>query len=259
MLDKDELDLLLVAAEHGDNIYVSTHDPDFNRSIANLNVKESMDMAHYLYAECGLGSRNRDLANHFKYQIPSCYVDSKATESVERRDHVSYDYLVALGCRRCKSAVDFRSPHLFFDRAAGNAMRREVKCTGCGDAIAPVFSSDSTDGCVESCSRSATFGRGTEGEKAYVYGFRQGCEFDQSGKKWWNDFLRRGGMASDESSTLFMARNANKSSREVVKQLCDKCGCEEAYYSTFQARSADEGMTVMYECKQCKKRTVVNT
>ncbi|CDR94357.1 hypothetical protein, conserved [Babesia bigemina] len=259
MSEKDELDILLSAAEGGDNIYVSTHDPKFNRSIANLNVKESIDMAHYLYVESGLYSSRRELSNNFKYQIPSHLVDSAATEGLKFKDNVCYDYLVALGCRGCNRSVDFKSPGMFFDGSAGNTMRRDLQCPRCGHTIAPIFSSSCTDDYVDSLRRSAAFGRGNEGEKAYMYGFRQGCEFDNSGKKWWNDFSRREGAAADEGSTLFMAKNANKSSREVVKQLCEKCGCEEAYYSTFQARSADEGMTVMYECKHCKNRTVVNT
>ncbi|GFE54095.1 DNA-directed RNA polymerase I RPA12 [Babesia ovis] len=258
-MDPTELDILLEAAEHGENIQIAAHDTTFNKSIANLNVKEAIDMAKYLYAESGLDAGGRQLINKFKYQIHPSAFHSKAVDSLERKDHVSYDYLVALGCPRCDASVDFKSPNSFFDRSAGNTIRRELKCNDCGATIAPIFTSNCTDVLVDSCRRSATFGRGSEGEKAYIYGFRQGCEFDRSAKKWWIDSLQQDGHDTDDAGALFMAKNANKSSREVVKQLCDKCGCEEAYYSTFQARSADEGMTVMYECKQCKNRTVVNT
>lgn len=259
MLNTDQLDVLLVAAESGENVRVSAHDLEFNHSIANLNVKESLDMARYLYAESGLDSTGRKLANRFKYEIPTRLIDCKVSEGMERKDHMSYDYLVALGCRSCNSSVDFKSSHLFFDRDNGNRMRPELKCQSCGDTIAPIFSSNCTDSCIDSCRMSATFGRGNEGEKAYMYGFRQGCEFGDSGKRWWKDYTRSKKSQSDDSTSLFMAKNANKNAREIVKQLCDKCGCEEAYYSTFQARSADEGMTVMFECKGCKNRTVVNT
>lgn len=259
MLDSELLDLLLVAAENGDHVEVSTHDPVFNRSIGKLNVKDSMDMAQYLYAERGLDSTGRSLQNHFKYQIPTSILDNKHSDYLKSRDHVSYDYLVAMGCRRCNSTVNFRSSQVFFDRNNGNKMKQELKCEACNATIAPIFGSNCTDSCVDSCVMSATFGRGDEGEKAYMYGFRQGCEFDYGGKKWWKDVIQRSKNKQTDSTTLAMAKNANKSSRETVKQICEKCGCDEAYYSTFQARSADEGMTVMYECKGCKRRSVVNT
>ncbi|KAK1443558.1 hypothetical protein BgAZ_204340 [Babesia gibsoni] len=259
MLDTEQLDLILLAAENGDHIQVSTHDVEFNRAIAGLNVKESIDMARYLYAESGLDSAGKNLQNHFKYQIPTRLIEYKNHEALESKDHVSYDYLVALGCRRCKRGVDFRSSRLFFDRNNGNKMKPQLKCPSCGETIAPIFSSSSTDSCVDSCTMQASFGRGEVEEKAYMYGYRQGCEFDYSGKKWWKDFMHKDKAKADDSTSLSMAKNANRSSREIVKQLCDKCGHEEAYYSTFQARSADEGMTVMFECRGCKHRSVVNT
>ncbi|ORM39328.1 uncharacterized protein BXIN_3078 [Babesia sp. Xinjiang] len=259
MLKSDDLDVLLLAAEQGANISVSAHDPEFNTSIANLNVREAIDMVHYLQAESGLDAGGRELTRNFKYQMHPSSINTESVNSLENKDHVSYDYLVAVGCRRCNSSVDFKSANAFFDRNAGNAMRTHLTCQDCGTIIAPIFSSNCTDVLVDSCNRLATFGRGTEGEKAYMYGFRQGWEFDRSGKRWWTDLLHPAGPVADDSNALFMAKNANKGGREVVRQLCEKCGCEEAYYSTFQARSADEGMTVMYDCKRCKKRTVVNT
>ncbi|EDO07268.1 Transcription factor S-II (TFIIS) family protein [Babesia bovis T2Bo] len=256
-MEDSELDILLAAAESGKNVLIPVTDPRFNSSIAKINVKEAMDMAQYLYAESGFDAEGRVVTNNFKYQIHSSKVNPNVLNLVERKDHVSYDYLIALGCLRCKTSVNFKSPHSFFD--SDSSIRQELRCQTCNEVIAPIFSSNCTDVLVDSLEKRATFGRGNEGEKAYIYGYRQSCEFDRSSKKWWMDSLKDDGERAGDDNTLFMAKNANKSSREVVKQLCDNCGFEEAYYSTFQARSADEGMTVMYECKRCKNRTVVNT
>jgi len=38
----------------------------------------------------------------------------------------------------------------------------------------------------------------------------------------------------------------------VIKNKCEKCGNEEAYYWEIQTRSPDEPPTRFYKCKKCK-------
>lgn len=47
--------------------------------------------------------------------------------------------------------------------------------------------------------------------------------------------------------------------RATVDELCPKCNHRGLDYYTMQLRSADEGQTVFYECKQCGHKFSVNT
>lgn len=47
--------------------------------------------------------------------------------------------------------------------------------------------------------------------------------------------------------------------RAVVKEPCPKCKHPELQYYTMQLRSADEGMTVFYECLKCGHNFSTNT
>ncbi|CAK91290.1 unnamed protein product (macronuclear) [Paramecium tetraurelia] len=51
---------------------------------------------------------------------------------------------------------------------------------------------------------------------------------------------------------------SDQSHRAVIEQVCPKCSHEEAYFSTAQLRSADEGSTVFYECVKCQFRYQLN-
>ncbi|VDP02271.1 unnamed protein product [Soboliphyme baturini] len=41
-----------------------------------------------------------------------------------------------------------------------------------------------------------------------------------------------------------------------VERLCPKCGAKKMTYTTWQTRSADEGMTVFFTCTQCGQRDI---
>lgn len=43
----------------------------------------------------------------------------------------------------------------------------------------------------------------------------------------------------------------NKRQRATVDEACPKCGTVGLEFYTMQLRSADEGQTVFYECKEC--------
>ncbi|KAH8742046.1 hypothetical protein FG386_003548 [Cryptosporidium ryanae] len=43
-----------------------------------------------------------------------------------------------------------------------------------------------------------------------------------------------------------------------IQEICPECSHNEAFFTQFQARSADEGTTVMYECCRCHHRRIIN-
>ncbi|EDQ31205.1 DNA-directed RNA polymerase, subunit M-transcription elongation factor TFIIS [Enterocytozoon bieneusi H348] len=53
--------------------------------------------------------------------------------------------------------------------------------------------------------------------------------------------------------------NEEKVSTFKTKNLCRKCGNNEAFVHTIQLRSADEGQTVFYECTKCGTKEQQNT
>ncbi|KAI1428120.1 hypothetical protein F5Y12DRAFT_733693 [Xylaria sp. FL1777] len=44
----------------------------------------------------------------------------------------------------------------------------------------------------------------------------------------------------------------------IIDDPCEKCGAKQTRYTTFQARGADEGTTVMRFCTECGHRTTQN-
>ncbi|KEP60716.1 UNVERIFIED_CONTAM: DNA-directed RNA polymerase I RPA12 [Hammondia hammondi] len=94
----------------------------------------------------------------------------------------------------------------------------------------------------------------------YLFGQRKQHRLGDFSKRWWQQrFLgdRFGERLLEQQLRLVQAFSGSKKG-VVCKETCEACGHGEAFFSTFQARSADEGMTVMYECVKCGHRRVFN-
>ncbi|EPT25162.1 DNA-directed RNA polymerase I RPA12 [Toxoplasma gondii ME49] len=106
----------------------------------------------------------------------------------------------------------------------------------------------------------ATASRALTEDGVYLFGQRKQHRLGDFSKRWWQQrFLgeRFGERLLEQQLRLVQAFSGAKKG-VVCKETCEACGHGEAFFSTFQARSADEGMTVMYECVKCGHRRVFN-
>lgn len=83
--------------------------------------------------------------------------------------------------------------------------------------------------------------------------------FDPKKKKWWQSRFKSTFSSSQDSETLLDETLEVLDNRAIVEEVCEKCNHNKAYYSTFQARSADEGSTILFECMNCSYKKVLNS
>ncbi|UKJ88240.1 hypothetical protein MACJ_000684 [Theileria orientalis] len=249
------MDDLYEASERGDEIYISTLDPSVSEKMANINVNEAFDMVKYLYSENLMENRGLFVTD-FKYKLADGLSAFDSSLKPESSIPLGYDYLVSVGCRTCGSSVDFKNNQLFFDfnNVRDNKLypNKYLRCDTCNSIISPIFKKDESDSFFDNYTKDKNE---DEDSQVYLYGTRCGYIFDESEKQWWKDSIH----GSYSSTKLMQAKTANKSGKQTVKYNCEKCGHDIHLYSTFQARSADEGMSIMYECLKCKNRVVMAT
>ncbi|CDI87396.1 RNA polymerase, putative [Eimeria praecox] len=197
--------------------------------------------------------------------------------TVTSKHGVSFDWLVALGCLNCGAPVELRRDLVAAAEEAASAAAAAAKgggaaalalaaekavlrCRRCGHDIAPLHSSDESESLVERM-ESRTYAKpGLASGGIYMYGSRSCYNFGSVSKKAWQQrFLG----ADFEQQQLqhhlkLMLSAGDGGNKTTCKETCERCGHTEAFFSTFQARSADEGMTVMYECTRCHHRKVFN-
>ncbi|CBZ56188.1 putative RNA polymerase [Neospora caninum Liverpool] len=207
---------------------------------------------------------------------------------------ISYDWLLALGCLNCGRTVtvaDDLLPTLEDLDASAS-----LTCRGCGHRIVPLHGANESDALVD-CMHAGRHRRKaptqtetqrdetkreetkekSSGQEArdreeapactalgedgiYLFGQRKQHRLGDFSKRWWKQrFLgeRFGERLLEQQLRLVQAFSGAKKG-VICKETCEACGHGEAFFSTFQARSADEGMTVMYECVKCGHRRVFN-
>ncbi|KAL8431736.1 hypothetical protein ACSSS7_005062 [Eimeria intestinalis] len=187
---------------------------------------------------------------------------------------VSFDWLVALGCLNCGAPVELRRDLVAAAEEAVAAATGEngedvdpsvsekacLRCRYCGHVIAPLHTSDECESLVDRMQLKGEAVPRLSSGGIYMYGSRKCYNFGSVGKQAWQQrFLG----AEFEEQRLqhhlkIMLAAEGRGGKSTCKETCEKCGHNEAYFSTFQARSADEGMTVMYECTKCHHRRVFN-
>ncbi|PFH38016.1 DNA-directed RNA polymerase I RPA12 [Besnoitia besnoiti] len=194
---------------------------------------------------------------------------------------VSYDWLLALGCLNCGRPItvaDDVLPALEEEFEAEPDCRRAaaaIVCRGCGHHVAPLHQARESDALVDCMQGGASAkgdaaGKQASGEEGvagalkqdgiYVYGQRKQHRLGDFSKRWWQQRFLGAGFGErllEQQLRLVQAFTGSKKG-VICKETCEKCGHGEAFFSTFQARSADEGMTVMYECVKCGHRRVFN-
>ncbi|OEH80006.1 uncharacterized protein LOC34619266 [Cyclospora cayetanensis] len=195
------------------------------------------------------------------------------------KNGVSFDWLVALGCLNCGAPISLRRDLVGAAEGAAAAAKvgasekgsqeallaaaekAVLKCRHCGHDIAPLHSSEESESLVDRMDDQPACRPGLAAGGVYLFGSRRCYNFGTIGKKSWQQrFLG----AEFEQQRLqhhlkiMLAAGEGGGGKAVCKETCEKCGHHEAFFSTFQARSADEGMTVMYECTKCHHRRVFN-
>uniref|UniRef100_A0A3B0MV79 DNA-directed RNA polymerase I subunit RPA12 n=1 Tax=Theileria annulata TaxID=5874 RepID=A0A3B0MV79_THEAN len=250
------MDELYESCERGEEIFISPLDPLVSQQIANINVNEASDMVNYLYSESQIQFKGKYITD-FKFKLSSTnFNDMDATCSDDQGVELGYDYLVSMGCRNCGSFVDFNNTHMFFgyedsdENQPRHRPNKFLRCENCNSIISPIFTKNQSDSFYNIINKDEQ-----EDDKVYLYGMRSAYIFDDNEKQWWKDSV----YGSYSSNKLLQAKTANKSGKQTVKYNCEKCGHDTHLYSTFQARSADEGMSIMYECIKCKNRVVIST
>eukprot|EP01068_Selenidium_serpulae_P007366 Selendium_serpulae@DN4689_c0_g1_i11.p2 len=94
----------------------------------------------------------------------------------------------------------------------------------------------------------------------FIRGQRSCYRMSQGEKEWWQDRFRPKAWREQNSTrNLETILGMDKVKAPTTKEICEECGHDTAFYHTFQARSADEGMTIMFECCECHARCVKNT
>lgn len=104
-----------------------------------------------------------------------------------------------------------------------------------------------------------------EKERIYISGIRKSLCFGTN-SKWWAKSTNSGKRIerqldeklSKSNSVMRVLDAMHKKKAPKIQEICPECSHNEAFFTQFQARSADEGTTVMYECCKCQHRRVVN-
>ncbi|CDJ66204.1 RNA polymerase, putative [Eimeria necatrix] len=197
--------------------------------------------------------------------------------SITSKQGVCFDWLVALGCLNCGAPVELRrdlvaaadeacaaaaaaAKECSAKALATAAEKAVLRCRCCGHDIAPLHSSDESESLVERMESGANAKPGSASGAIYMYGSRRCYNFGSVSKQSWQQrFLG----AEFEQQLLqhhlkIMLSAGDGGNKTTCREICERCGHDEAFFSTFQARSADEGMTVMYECTKCHHRRVFN-
>ncbi|PHJ19429.1 dna-directed rna polymerase i rpa12 [Cystoisospora suis] len=200
---------------------------------------------------------------------------------------ISFDWLLALGCLNCGKPLSVAGDLLpsieealgldgdkfssaeETSSAGGSPVPPSLVCRACGHRVCPLHQANDSDSLVDAmrASTAATSQRQQLShplaqDGIYLFGHRKQHRLGAFTKRWWQQrFLgsRFTEKQLQQQLRLVEAMMKTGAKRGVMcKEICEKCGHDEAFFSTFQARSADEGMTVMYECAKCRHRRVFN-
>ncbi|KAL8426636.1 hypothetical protein Efla_005893 [Eimeria flavescens] len=194
--------------------------------------------------------------------------------TIVSKNGVSFDWLVALGCLNCGAPIELRRDLLAAAEealaaaaaapegkdGASAAEKAFLRCRRCGHIIAPLHSSTECESLVDRMQLKAEAAPRLPSGGVYMFGSRKSYNFGSVGKQAWQQrFLGAEFQEQQLQHHLKIMLAAEEGGgKATCNEVCEKCGHKETFFSTFQARSADEGMTVMYECTKCHHRWVFN-
>ncbi|WKS77001.1 hypothetical protein CPCDC_3g2550 [Cryptosporidium sp. 43IA8] len=134
-----------------------------------------------------------------------------------------------------------------------------LRCKICNYRFLKLHNHNSSDSTINTNSNSF------EKKRIYITGIRKSLCFGTN-NKWWAKSISVGKRIEKESDNKSGKSNSvirvldamHKKKAPKIQEICPECSHNEAFFTQFQARSADEGTTVMYECCKCQHRRVIN-
>lgn len=184
-----------------------------------------------------------------------------------------FDYYAASGCPNCGMRYELDFPYAY------HLNPPTLLCLACGHRACPMHVRGESDTLVDrletpvakedapedveplsvmTAAKSTAKTEQKEDRAVYVRGSRERHVFGNKGKLWWQDmYLPRPIRLRNLNRTVALSMMSTLKA-PTIKEVCDVCGNDEAFYTTYQARSADEGMTIMYECTRCHHRKTFN-
>ncbi|KAL3129071.1 hypothetical protein CHM_3g2550 [Cryptosporidium hominis] len=134
-----------------------------------------------------------------------------------------------------------------------------LRCKICNYRFLKLHNHNSSDSTIGTNSNSS------EKKRIYITGIRKSLCFGTN-NKWWAKSISVGKRIERDSDNKTGKSNSvirvldamHKKKAPKIQEICPECSHNEAFFTQFQARSADEGTTVMYECCKCQHRRVIN-
>eukprot|EP01055_Gregarina_sp_Pseudo9_P001530 Gregarina_sp_Pseudo_9__1529@NODE_2027_length_1195_cov_3_672145_g1872_i0_p1_GENE_NODE_2027_length_1195_cov_3_672145_g1872_i0NODE_2027_length_1195_cov_3_672145_g1872_i0_p1_ORF_typecomplete_len226_score38_64TFIIS_C/PF01096_18/3_2e02TFIIS_C/PF01096_18/16TFIIS_C/PF01096_18/6_6e11zinc_ribbon_4/PF13717_6/0_00067zinc_ribbon_4/PF13717_6/3_7e03zinc_ribbon_4/PF13717_6/7e02zinc_ribbon_4/PF13717_6/7_9e02Zn_Tnp_IS1595/PF12760_7/2_7Zn_Tnp_IS1595/PF12760_7/0_46zfC2H2_3/PF13878_6/4_6e03zfC2H2_3/PF13878_6/0_1zfC2 len=224
-----------------------------------------MNLKDQYWCETILGTNTgtlNDLAGIF-LRSHNVYADEKAHWGPPKWNYSSdvydcFDYYIQNGCPNCgmQYSTDFPDDLVLKPVAV-------LTCKACGHRACPLHFDTESEAIVDRLEYSLQ--QSKEAKQAdvpgavYIRGSRRVHDFGQNGKEWWQSYFLPASYRLDASQASMAGSDLLGDSKgEKVKEVCEVCGHDEAFFATFQARSADEGLTIMYECTRCHSRKTFN-
>ncbi|OII74221.1 uncharacterized protein cubi_01065 [Cryptosporidium ubiquitum] len=170
------------------------------------------------------------------------------------------------GCPNCGNSYDFLFLLDGFENkyvTSTYVMSRSyyLRCKICNHQFLKLHDQNVSDSSINTTFYSSSIDK----KRIYISGIRKSLCFGTS-IKWWaksNNFGKRiekelDDKLSKSNSVMRVLDAMHKKKAPKIQEICPECSHNEAFFTQFQARSADEGTTVMYECCKCQHRRVVN-
>ncbi|KAL5369606.1 hypothetical protein CPHLJ_3g2550 [Cryptosporidium parvum] len=168
------------------------------------------------------------------------------------------------GCPSCGNSYDFLFLLDAFENEYTSSSHNLIenhylRCKICNYRFLKLHNHNSSDSTINTNSNSF------EKKRIYITGIRKSLCFGTN-NKWWAKSISVGKRIEKESDNKSGKSNSvirvldamHKKKAPKIQEICPECSHNEAFFTQFQARSADEGTTVMYECCKCQHRRVIN-